>query len=55
MSIRFGNYLAKMIDNESPPEWTLHPAPPLFPPVEPLRYIGVNAAFNLIDFGLVKI
>lgn len=53
MSVRFGRLVAEKLDGGRPPEWTARPAP--WVPGEPLRYMGLNAAFHLVDLGWVQV
>jgi glycine/D-amino acid oxidase-like deaminating enzyme len=50
MGARMGGYLAGMLDGIAPPSWLMRDTL-RFPP-EPLRYIGVNAAIQLMNLGL---
>ncbi|MGH9750261.1 MAG: NAD(P)/FAD-dependent oxidoreductase [Candidatus Polarisedimenticolia bacterium] len=50
MGTKAGSFLAGWLDGVAPPAWLLRPTLS-FPP-EPLRYIAVNGAINLMNLGL---
>jgi glycine/D-amino acid oxidase-like deaminating enzyme len=52
MGTRAGLWLAGMLDGEAPPGWLFRDT--LAFPGEPLRYIGVNGAINLMNLSLLS-
>ncbi|MHC4441536.1 MAG: NAD(P)/FAD-dependent oxidoreductase [Planctomycetota bacterium] len=53
MAVRFGHFIAEMLDGYQPPVGLQRPAQWL--PGEPIRYMGVNAALHLVDLGVVRV
>ncbi len=53
MAVRFGHFIAEMLDGNQPPSWTMRTAP--WMPGEPWRYMGINAGIHLTDFGWLKV